>query len=99
MRTLLVLTCCLALTAALGAEEQDNNKKNKKVKQTTQQAVTPSGHAAGAVRSHNRNSLGTEMKVHENARENIRQTQDEIKGGKSFYTPNNPDIGEKGKFK
>ena len=47
MRTLLVLTCCLALTAALGAEEQDNNKKNKK---TTQQAVTrPSGHAAGNV--------------------------------------------------
>jgi hypothetical protein len=46
MRTLLVLTCCLALTAVGRAEEQDNNKKNKK---TTQQAVTPKGHAAGNV--------------------------------------------------
>jgi hypothetical protein len=73
MRTLLVLTCCLALTAALGAEEQDNNKKNKK---TTQQAVTrPSGHAAGNVEH------GKKFQTLNNS--------SQIQGKQKLYTPNN----------
>src|ERR1700730_452279 len=32
MRTLLALTCCLALTAVVRAEDQDNNKQDKKNK-------------------------------------------------------------------
>jgi hypothetical protein len=40
MRILLVLTCCLALTAALGAQDPDENKgKKKKAEQTKQQAT------------------------------------------------------------
>lgn len=45
MRTLLVLTCCLALTAVARAEDQDNQHKNKKEKheQTNQPAVSNAG--------------------------------------------------------
>lgn len=45
MRTLLVLTCCLALTAVARAEDQDNNKRNKKEKH--EQTNQPAGNNAG----------------------------------------------------
>lgn len=50
MRTILVLTCCLALTGVVCAKEEDNDKekgKGKKQLQTTQQAVTTTGQAVG----------------------------------------------------
>lgn len=50
MRTILVLTCCLALTGVVCAKEEDNDKekgKGKKKVQTTQQAVTTTGQSAG----------------------------------------------------
>ena len=105
MRTLLVLTCCLALTAALGAEEQDNNKKNKKEKQTTQQAVTPSGHAAGNVEHgkkfqtlNNSSQIQGKQKLY--TPNNFRASDARLHTNSQVTVdPNNPNIGEKGKFK
>ncbi len=84
MRTLLVLTCCLALTAVGRAENQDNNNKKNK-KQTTQQVVTPGRHAAGNVQH------GKKFQT--------LNSPSQIQGKQKLYTPNNPNIGEKGKFK
>ena len=99
MRTFLVLTCCLALTAALGAEEQDNNKKNKKGKQeqTTQQAVTVQ-HGKKLQTLNNSSQIQGKQKLY--TPNNLRASDARLHSNTQVTVdPNNPNIGEKGKFK
>ena len=99
MRTFLILTCCLALTAALGAEEQDNNKKNKKGKQeqTTQQAVTVQ-HGKKLQTLNNSSQIQGKQKLY--TPNNLRASDARLHSNTQVTVdPNNPNIGEKGKFK
>src|ERR1700676_843315 len=78
MRTLLALTCCLALTAVARAEDQDNNKnKKEKHEQKSQQAVTTSGHGAVNV------DHGKKFQTLNSS------SQSQFQGKQKLYTPNN----------
>jgi hypothetical protein len=104
MRTLLVLTCCLALTAVGRAENQDNNNKKNK-KQTTQQAVTPGGHAAGNVQHGKKfQTLNSSSQIQGKQKlytpNNFRASDAQLHSNSQVTVdPNNPNIGKKGKFK
>src|SRR5712691_8130464 len=76
MRTLLALTCCLALTGVGRAEDQDNNKgKKNKHEQTNQSAVTTGGHAQG------NGVQGRKFQTLSNS--------SQIQSKQKLYTPNN----------
>jgi Putative peptidoglycan binding domain len=75
MKTLLALTCCLALTAVVRAEDQDNNKNKKEKK--TEQAVTTSGHGAVNV------DHGKKYQTLNSS------SQTQFQGKQKLYTPNN----------
>jgi hypothetical protein len=104
MRTLLVLTCCLALTAVGRAENQDNNNKKNK-KQTTQQVVTPGGHAAANVQHGKKfQTLNGSPQIQGKQKlytpNNFRASDAQLHSNSQVTVdPNNPNIGKKGKFK
>src|SRR6266576_507970 len=104
MKTLLVLTCCLALTAVARAEDQDNDHKNKKNKHE-EQAVTTGGHGAVNVEHgkkfqtlNNSSQIQTKQKLY--TPNNFRATDTQLHSDAQVTVdPNNPNFGKHGKYK